>query len=68
MAYIRKTKDYWEIQGLYCHGWEAVTAEETWKDARVQLRCYRDHESNTAFRAVKKRERIATQPAERQVS
>ena len=40
----------WEIQGRYAHGWECVTAEATLRDAREQLRTYRDNEPGTAFR------------------
>jgi hypothetical protein len=43
--YKRKTRDEWEIQGNYGHGWEMVTTEETRKAATVQLRCYNLNES-----------------------
>lgn len=39
-----------EIQGLYSGEWECVTTEETSKDAREQLKCYRENEKGTAFR------------------
>lgn len=55
MAYKRKTYDEWEIQGRYARGWEMVTTEETWKDAKAQLKCYRENEPGTAFRSVKRR-------------
>ncbi len=54
--YTRKTADEWEIQGNYGHGWECVTTEETWKDAKAQVKCYRANES-APFRVVKKRVR-----------
>ena len=52
--YQRKTIDEYEIQGMYCGHWEMVTIEENWKDARLQLKCYRENE-NGPFRCVKKR-------------
>lgn len=47
---------YWAIEGCYAHGWEEVTAEETWAEARARLREYRDNERGTAFRARRRRE------------
>ena len=44
MAYIRKTTDEYQVQGSYGHGWEMVTAEETRKAAREQLKCYNANE------------------------
>ena len=55
MKYQRKTIDEYQIHGLYCHGWEEVTAEETLQAAREQLKCYRENERGTAFKIVKKR-------------
>ena len=57
-TYKRKTRDYWDIEGYYAHGWESVTAEDAWKDARAQLKCYRENEPGVAFRARKRREKI----------
>jgi len=54
--YKRKTEDEWQIQGFYPpYGWEEVTAETNRKDAIIQVKCYRENETNTAFRIVKKR-------------
>jgi len=58
MAYKRKTRDYFEIQGWYCKEWECVTTEETLRDAKKQLQCYRDNERNVSFRIKKCREAI----------
>lgn len=52
--YKRKTEDEYHIEGHYCHGWETVTIESTWKEAKAQVKCYRENEPN-AFRVVKKR-------------
>lgn len=59
MAYIRKTRDEWEIQGNYGygHGWECVNTETTWKDAKRSVSEYRANES-APFRVVKKRVRL----------
>lgn len=59
MPYIRSTKDVFEIQGNFGQGWECVTAEETRKDAGVQLRCYRENDTKYSYRIVKKREKLA---------
>lgn len=60
MAYVRKTRDEWEIQGNYGygHGWECVNTETTWKDAKRSLAEYRANE-NVPFRLVVKRVKIA---------
>ena len=59
MPYIRKTYDEYEIQGNYGQGFECVTTEETYKDARAQLKCYRENEPGTTFKIVVKRVPIA---------
>lgn len=58
--YKRKTIDVYEIQGYYgeTYGYEVVTTEETYKDAKEQLKCYRENEPAISFRIVKKREKI----------
>jgi hypothetical protein len=47
MSYVRKTRDEWEVQGDYGHGWECVTGAETYKEALQYLREYRDNEGGT---------------------
>lgn len=44
------------VQGNYGygHGWEDLTAERTWKEAKEQLRTYRENES-APFRVIKRR-------------
>lgn len=61
MAYKRKTKDVYEIQGFYAGEWETVTEEETWKEAKVQLKCYNENERMYPHRIKKRRERIEVQ-------
>lgn len=59
MAYKRKTEDEYNIQGFYCGQWENVTTESTPKEAKDQLKCYRENEPNTAFRIKKERVRLS---------
>ena len=54
-TYIRKTTDEFQIHGLYAHGWEEVTAEDTRSEANARLKEYRDNEPGTSFRIIKKR-------------
>ena len=54
MAYVRKTHDEWEIHGDYGYGDDVLTTEETYADAKAQLRCYRENEPN-ARHWIKKR-------------
>jgi hypothetical protein len=58
MTYKRKTVDEYEIQGNYGQGWECLTAEETHKAAREQLRCYNENEPGAPHRIVKRRIRM----------
>jgi len=60
MPYVRKTKDYWEVQGNYGYGdsYECVTAADTRKEAQGYLKDYRQNEPGIPFRIVKKRECI----------
>lgn len=54
MSYIRKTRDEYQVQGNYGygHGFEMVTAEDTYKEAKASLREYRDNEPGIPFRIV----------------
>jgi hypothetical protein len=55
--YKRKTVDLFDIEGDYGHGFEVVTAETTYSDARRALREYRENEPGIAFRIRKYREK-----------
>ena len=55
MAYVRKTRDEYSIEGLYCGEWSTECYCEDRKDAREQLRCYRENCPDTAFRIAKHR-------------
>ena len=58
MAYVRKTEDEFEIQGDYGYGWEMVTTESTWKEAKEQIKCYRENQP-APYRIKMKRVKIA---------
>lgn len=53
----RKTEDEWTIQGNYCNGngWEDLCCETSWKDARNNVRLYRQEEPGVVFRVKRKR-------------
>ena len=53
--YQRKTVDEYQIHGNYGCGWEEVTAEYTYRDAKTQLKCYDLNEPEYPHRIVKKR-------------
>ena len=59
MAYRRKTKDEYHLQGDYGIGYETVTVDETMKESREMRKCYRENEPGIPFRIVKVRVRIA---------
>lgn len=50
MAYVRKTSDEYRILGNYGQGFEEVTAEETYTEARARLREYRENEPGYSFK------------------
>lgn len=59
MAYVRKTRDEYEIQGFYgSHRWEHVTTETLRTQALARLREYQENEPNYAHRIVRRRVRI----------
>lgn len=49
---------YWDVQGNYGHGWETVTAESTWSEARARVREYRENEPGTPLRVVRRRTHV----------
>lgn len=57
MTQQRKTVDVYEIQGRYAGGFECVCEEFHFYTARQSLRTYRENETSTEFRIVKKRVR-----------
>lgn len=51
---INKWLKEYVVQGNYGHGWEDVTAEETYREARQRLREYRENSSG-AHRLITRR-------------
>lgn len=58
--YIRKTIDTWEVQGNYGYGWECVTTEMKYREARDRLKEYRENDHYGSFRIKLVRERKET--------
>lgn len=58
MAYVRKTRDYWDIEQQTEQGWEVVSSEVTRADTKRALKEYRDNQPEYPVRSVKHRERI----------
>ena len=63
MAYIRKTRDEYQIHGDYGQGFEEVCAEDTRKEARERLKEYRENEPQYRHKIVIKR--VKTEPTPR---
>jgi hypothetical protein len=57
---VRKTRDIYVVQGNYGygHGWEDLTAASTRIEGKGYLKDYRDNESGTPFRLIKRREKL----------
>ncbi len=55
--YKRKTYDEYAVQGDYGYGYgyETISTETTSRQAREQLKAYRENEPGVRFRIVKKR-------------
>jgi hypothetical protein len=67
MAYQRKTKDVFVIQGRYPsspYGWEDECEEETRAEGRAQLKCYREN-GGGEYRLVKRREKLVPELAQK---
>lgn len=60
MTRARKTRDEWQMWSNYGYGWEHEISEDTWKEMREQLKCYRANCPGASFRAKKARVRIET--------
>lgn len=57
MAYVRKTKDIYEIhEYIEDYGWEYSTSVDTLTEAKQQKRCY--EQNGVSAKIVKRRERI----------
>ena len=58
MAYIRKTRDLFIVEGFYCGAWELETSELTRREAIERLKEYRANMSQYPHRLIKTREKI----------
>jgi hypothetical protein len=60
MAYIRKTRDVFDIEQHTGpgYGWEVVSSEETRKEAQRARREYQENQPEYPARIVKRRERL----------
>lgn len=58
MAYQRKTKDVWILEGKYDGEWCCLLEEETRNEAWEQFRVYTKNEPFTEHRVRKIRERL----------
>ena len=56
-GYIRKTIDEWHTQGNYGCGWETVTIDDNYADAKQMLKDYNENEPQYPHRLIKKRVR-----------
>ena len=61
MAYVRKTRDYWDIEQHTECGWEVVSSEVTRVDTKRALKEYRENQPEYPVRSVKHREKIDAQ-------
>jgi len=59
-SYVRKTRDVWDIEQNfgYGDGWEVVTTETSFREARDRRREYRENQPEYPVRIRKRRERI----------
>lgn len=63
MPYTRKTRDEYDIEGLYGYGWEVLCCEATPKEARQTRKEYRENEPTTPLRIVHRRVKIDEETA-----
>ena len=62
MAYVRTTEDEFQIHGNYGQGYEELTCETTWKEAKQCIKDYRENEPGVQFKIVTKRIPIKPKP------
>lgn len=63
MAYVRKTRDRWDIETNYGYGWDVECSEYTYKEAKERLKEYRENICGAGIRMRKRREPISLYPA-----
>jgi len=61
VAYVRKTRDVYVIQGYYTpgYGWEDVSEYDNRAEARADLKAYRENEPGYSHRLITRREHIS---------
>lgn len=54
----RKYDYLWVVQGNYGfgHGWEDIGGGSTWKEAKADLKAYRENAPEYRYRAIQRRE------------
>ena len=55
MAYTRKTKDIYILLSNYGYGWEEELTEDTCKEAKEQLKTYRENCPHAQYKIKCKR-------------
>ncbi len=59
MAYVRKTRDRWDIETNYGFGWEAEDCEYEWVKAKAAAKVYRENSfGRYSVRLKKRREKL----------
>lgn len=58
MTYTRKTKDIYILLSNYGYGWDEELTEDTYKEAKEQLKIYRENCPQAQYKVVKKRVKI----------
>ena len=60
MAYIRKTRDLYVVQGNYGYGdgFEDLTQSYDRKEAKDDLKAYKQNEGKAEYKLIKRREKI----------
>ncbi len=61
---VAKTKKVYVIQGNYGYGWDDEAEEDTWKEAREQLKTYRAN-GGGSYRCITRREKLQANPRRR---
>lgn len=56
--YKRKTRDEYNLMGLYSYGYEILTTESTLKEIKQRLKEYNLNEPTTTYKITKNRIKI----------
>ncbi len=57
-----KYRYFYKMWSNYGYGWEVECEEDTWSEAKAQIRCYRENCPNASYRLTKARELIQPVP------